>query len=160
MIVGLGTDILDIKRFKTSLEKYDEQILNRIFTPDEQAYCESKQHFRLFRYAKRFAAKEAALKALGTGRSDDIKWSDVFVKNNSKGKPMLMMTGKALEVLIEKQRLASSSFHIHLSLSDSDDYATATVIIEEVPENQPEDQLRAQPKSQNTPEQKSSGKQP
>lgn len=128
MILGLGTDILDIQRFKKTLETYEQQALDRLFTPTEQAYCNAKSHLRISRFAKRFAAKEAALKAMGTGRSQGIKWTDVYVENNCDGKPELVVVGKASEVL--ETLTSHKPFQTHISLADSEDFAIATVIIE------------------------------
>ncbi len=131
MILGLGTDILDIHRFEGTLKTYNQQVLNRLFTAQEQAYCDAKPHFRTARYAKRFAAKEAALKALGTGRSKGIRWQDVSVVNDETGKPSLKFCGRAREILQEKAQ--GQVVTTHLSLSDSEAFATATVIIEVCP---------------------------
>lgn len=129
MILGLGTDIVEIERIEKALRTHGHRFINRLFTKAEQDYCDEKPHFRAARYAKRFCAKEAFLKALGTGRSHGITWKDVEVTRDDSGKPSVFITGKALEILSKK---STGQIKTHLSLSDTKEIATATVIIEEV----------------------------
>lgn len=129
MILGIGTDIVDIKRFETSIQKHGDRFLNRIFTPEEQAYCDQRPHFRAARYAKRFAAKEACLKALGTGRAFGIRWQDMEISRDELGKPTLSLRGNALGVLKGKLQI-HQDFQLHLSLSDTKNQATAMVILD------------------------------
>ena len=129
MIIGLGTDIVEISRIQQLYEKFGKRFLTRLFTENEQAYCAQKPLAQMARYAKRFAAKEACLKALGTGRSQGIKWRDVEVTRTDLGQPIVKLSGKCLEIAMA--RLAPG--HIlktHLSLSDTQDLAQATVILE------------------------------
>ncbi len=131
MIIGLGTDIVEISRIQKLYEKFGERFLNRLFTENEQAYCAQKSPALFARYAKRFAAKEACLKALGTGRSQSIKWRDIDVTRTKLGQPTLILSGKALE--IAQSRLApQQTLRAHLSLSDTKDLAQATVILEAI----------------------------
>ncbi len=129
MIVGLGTDIVEISRIQHLYEKFGERFLTRLFTEKEQAYCAQKPFAEMARYAKRFAAKEACLKALGTGRSQGIKWRDVEVTRTDLGQPTLTLSGKCLE--IATARLTPEYIlKAHLSLSDTESLAQATVILE------------------------------
>ena len=129
MIIGLGTDIVEIARIQKLYEKFGERFLNRLFTENEQAYCAQKSHTQLARYAKRFAAKEACLKALGTGRSQSIKWRDIDVTRTELGQPTLLLSGTCLEIALS--RLGPGQIlKAHVSLSDTKDLAQATVILE------------------------------
>lgn len=128
MIIGLGTDIVDIPRIQKSLDKYGQAFCDRVFTRLEQDYCNQSKALRTHRFAKRFAAKEAVLKALGTGRSAGIGWKDVSVSNLESGQPTLKFSGIAKQILEKKS--AGKPVKTHLSLSDTQTLATATVILE------------------------------
>jgi len=130
MIVGIGSDLADIRRVRASLEKFGDRFVNRIYTDIERARSERKID-PAASYAKRFAAKEACAKALGTGMSHGVFWRDMGVINLPTGKPTLALTGGAaarLATLIPQGMTAN----IHLSLTDEDPYAQAFVIIEAV----------------------------
>jgi holo-[acyl-carrier protein] synthase len=130
MIVGIGSDLSDIRRVRASLEKFGERFVNRIYTDLERARSERKID-PAASYAKRFAAKEACAKALGTGMSHGVFWRDMGVINLPTGQPTLALTGGAaarLATLIP----AGMTAKIHLSLTDEDPYAQAFVIIEAV----------------------------
>ena len=123
-IVGLGTDIAEIERVEKALTRSGPAFAERILTPDELVVFYSlKQQGRYL--AKRFAAKEAASKALGTGIAMGVSFQDFTISNDAWGKPILTLSNKALE--IAQQRKVSS---IHLSISDERHYAMATVIYE------------------------------
>ncbi|HUY14893.1 MAG TPA: holo-ACP synthase [Terriglobia bacterium] len=124
MIVGTGIDIAETGRLHQALENHGERFAKRIFTPAEIEYCERFKN-REERYAARFAAKEAAFKALGTGWTQGIRWLDVEVVHLPSGKPELKLTGKALEVA---QGLRVSRMAV--SLSHADRYVVAHVIFE------------------------------
>ena len=124
IIKGLGIDIIEIARIAGELENYGDTFTERIFTREEIDYCEKKAH-RAQHYAVRFAAKEAAFKALGTGWQEGVGWREVAVKNDALGKPALEMTGRAAE-LAEKKSVTV----MQLSLSHCRDYAAAVVILE------------------------------
>jgi holo-[acyl-carrier protein] synthase len=119
MIYGIGTDIIEVSRIQQSIERYGPRFLDRVFTEEEQKYCsryrESYRH-----YAGRFAAKEAAVKALGTGFSGGINWLDVAVTNDETGKPCIILS-KSLSERFNNPTL-------HLSISHCNEYATAFVI--------------------------------
>ena len=124
MIVGIGADIIEIDRMKRAVERSQGRIAQRLFTEREAAYC--ARHKNQFQhYAGRFAAKEAAFKALGTGWSGGIAWRDVEVQNAPSGKPSLVLHGRAKEI---GERLGVTA--IHLTISHSDRYALAQVILE------------------------------
>lgn len=131
MIIGIGTDLCDIRRIEAALEKHGDRFVNRIFTTLEQDYCESKSGKAAY-YAKRFAAKEAAAKALAGETTESLSWQDVEVRNDPSGRPVLTLSGGALAR--QKERTpAGHTPHIHLSLSDDFPYAQAFVILEALP---------------------------
>jgi len=124
MIVGTGVDIAETARIAQSLEQYGERFIKRICTPAEVAYCERFKN-KAERYAARFAAKEAAFKALGTGWGKGVRWLDVEVTHQPSGKPELVLTGRAQEVARELGVTGVS-----LSISHADRYVVAQVIFE------------------------------
>ena len=124
MIVGLGIDIAEVPRIRQALERHGERLLNRLFTPAEIEYC--RQYRNPYeRFAARFAAKEAAMKALGTGWRRGIHWRDIEVCNLPTGKPCLKLTGKALEIFT-----ALGGVNTVVSLTHTERYALAEVVIE------------------------------
>ena len=125
-IFGIGTDIVNIKRIEKSIKKNGKKFINKIFSPNEIAYCDNKKNSSAF-YAKRFAAKEAFSKALGTGIRKDVSLKNIEVTNNTEGKPLIKLS-KNLDIYL-KNKLKSSKYDIHLSLSDDKPWAQATVII-------------------------------
>ncbi len=127
MILGLGSDIIEIARIERLLERHRERFLNRIFTQYEQEYAQASVKMAA-RLAKRFAAKEACAKALGTGIAAGISWKDMEVRNNEQGQPQMLLKGAALSRL---QQLTPEGMQpsLHLSLSDTDQLAQATVLI-------------------------------
>ena len=125
-IFGIGTDSVNIKRMKKSLKLRGTKFKNSIFSKTEIEYCEKKKNPEAF-FAKRFAAKEALSKALGTGIRKNIKFKDIVVKNNSYGKPSIKLNGNAAIFL--KKKVKNKSYSIFLSLSDDKPWAQATVII-------------------------------
>ena len=124
MIVGLGVDIAEVQRVRAAIERRGAAFLKRLFTPAEIAYCEGHRN-RYERYAGRFAAKEAAMKALGTGWGNGVRWVDIEVTRNSAGKPSLRLTGRARELA---ERLAVRN--ISLTITHSGNTALAQVIFE------------------------------
>ena len=125
-IFGIGTDIVNIKRMEKSLKKYGKSFKKRIFSENEINYCENKKNPSSF-YAKRFAAKEALSKALGTGIKGNIIFKDIEILNNKKGKPLIKLKGPVNKFL--KTKVKNKKYDIHLSLSDDKPWAQATVII-------------------------------
>ncbi len=123
-IIGLGTDIVEIERVEKALSRSGDAFAERILSSFElEKYRSLKQKGRFL--AKRFAVKEAASKALGTGIAHGVTFHDFTVSNDSNGKPLLSLSGKALEIF----QLNNAS-HIHLTISDERHYALATVIFE------------------------------
>ena len=124
MIVGTGIDIAEVPRIAQAIDRYGERFLRRVFTEGEIQYCESKAN-RIERYAARFAAKEAAMKALGTGWNHGVRWRDVEVRREPGGRPTLAFHGKAAEFA---SKLGAA--HVALSLSHTASEAIAQVILE------------------------------
>tara|TARA_Y100000590_G_scaffold14658_1_gene17654 strand:+ start:3843 stop:4238 length:396 start_codon:yes stop_codon:yes gene_type:complete len=125
-IFGIGTDIVNIKRMESTLKKHGFAFKNKIFSKKEINYCEKKKNSSSF-YAKRFAAKEAFTKALGTGIRKGISLKNIEVSNNPQGKPLIFLKGNLNKYL--QKKLKSKKYDIHLSLSDDKPWAQATVII-------------------------------
>ena len=130
MIIGIGNDICDIRRIEQTLERFGERFLNRVFTEGERAKAERRRR-RVDTYAKRFAAKEACAKALGTGIYRGVAWKQIEVVNLAGGKPTLKLTGPALERL-NALTPAAMTPQIHVTLTDDHPWAQAFVIIEAV----------------------------
>lgn len=132
MIIGLGQDMADIRRIARTLDRFGERFTARVFTDVERAKSDRRRQ-RAASYAKRFAAKEAAAKALGTGvPRAGVSWRDIGVVNLPSGRPTLALTGGAARRLAQITP-ADHHAHIHVSLTDDDPYALAQVIIEAVP---------------------------
>ena len=125
-IFGIGTDIVNIKRMDKSLKKYGLKFKNKVFSKNEIFYCENKNNPPAF-YAKRFAAKEAFAKALGTGIGKGISLKNIEIFNDKLGKPNIKLKGK-IDNLVKK-KIKKSKYNIYLSLSDDKPWAQATVII-------------------------------
>jgi holo-[acyl-carrier protein] synthase len=124
MIVGLGVDIAEVDRIEAAIARHGARLLERLFTPVEVAYCERHRN-KFERFAGRFAAKEAAMKALGTGWRRGVRWRDIEVTNLSGGKPTLRLAGVAQEFA---GRLGVRA--ISLSITHSGNLAFAQVIFE------------------------------
>lgn len=124
MIVGIGTDLAEVARIRKSVEQFQERFLNRVFTEAERAYSYSRANFAE-RLAARFAAKEAGMKAIGTGWRHGVSWRDFEVVNDLSGKPSLRLSGVALKVA-DELRVSQ----ISLSLTHTEDTAFAVVILE------------------------------
>ena len=124
MIVGTGIDIIEVPRIADSISRFGDRFLHRIFTEGERRYCDSKAN-RIERYAARFAAKEAAMKALGTGWNYGVRWRDVEVARQPGQRPTIVFHGKAAEFA---SRLGAQ--HAALSISHTAKQAIAQVILE------------------------------
>lgn len=124
MIVGMGVDIAETPRIAQTLKRHGERFLKRLYTSQEIAYCEKFRN-KAERYAARFAAKEAAFKALGTGWREGIRWLDVEVTHQPSGKPELLLSGRA-EELARKLGVTRTA----VSISHADRYVVAQVILE------------------------------
>jgi holo-[acyl-carrier protein] synthase len=133
MILGLGSDLCDIRRIERAIARHGERFTARVFTPAECARAEhGPARLRPGTYAKRFAAKEACAKALGTGMRAGVFWRDMGVVNLASGQPTMRLTGGAARRL---EALVPEGFvpHIHLTITDDWPHAQAFVIIEAVP---------------------------
>jgi holo-[acyl-carrier protein] synthase len=124
LIVGLGVDIAEVARVKAAIERHGETFLRRLYTAQEQEYCERFKN-KYERYAGRFAAKEAAMKALGTGWSRGVRWVDVEVVREKGGRPTMKLAGEAAHIA---DRLNVKN--IVLSITHTADQAFAQVIFE------------------------------
>lgn len=131
MIIGLGNDLCDIRRVESTLERFGERFIKRVFTDVERAKSDRRRQ-RAASYAKRFAAKEACAKALGTGLRRGVFWRDMGVENLHSGAPTMVLTGGAKDQL---SRLIPDGHtpRIHVSITDDFPYAQAFVIIEALP---------------------------
>jgi holo-[acyl-carrier protein] synthase len=130
VIIGIGNDIIDIRRIERTLERHGARFIGRVFTETERRKAERRAQ-RAATYAKRFAAKEACAKALGTGLSQGVFWRDMGVVNLPSGKPTLQLTGGALERL-RKLTPPGKTAVIHLTMTDEQPYAQSIVIIEAI----------------------------
>ena len=125
MIIGLGNDVIDIRRVERTIERYGERFLARVFTETERLKSDNRAG-RAASYAKRFAAKEACAKALGTGFRQGVFWRDMGVVNLSSGRPTLQLTGGAARAL---QLLTPEGHEVRIDLSITDDFPTAQAIV-------------------------------
>lgn len=119
MVLGVGTDILEVERLSDTVERQGQPFLDRVFTPAEQAYCD-QYNDRFVRYAGRFCVKEAVMKSFGAGIGQGLSWLDIEVTNAESGQPLATLTEEALERFPNAQVL--------VSLSHSKTYATAVAI--------------------------------
>jgi holo-[acyl-carrier protein] synthase len=125
LVLGLGTDITEVGRIQASLERYGQHFLNRVYTPGEIAYCEARKKTAAQSYAARFAAKEAAAKALGTGISRGVTWQELEVQRPPGQAPQLLLHGRAAEIA-----KARGITRLTLSLTHTNSTAMAVVIAE------------------------------
>ena len=124
MILGIGTDLAEVHRIRKSIERFGSRFVSRIFTHLEQQYCTSKAN-SYERFAARFAAKEAAMKAIGTGWNFGVRWVDFEVANEPSGRPTLRLSGVAGQIA---ERLGTK--RISISLTHTSEVAFAVVILE------------------------------
>ena len=125
MIIGIGTDIIDTRRIKNTINRYGEKFKKRCFSNNEITRSENRFN-TINSYAKRYAAKEACSKALGTGLAKGIFWKDVEVVNDKYGKPFIKLHNNALKRI---NKITKKDYNIEVSLSDEKNYAIANVII-------------------------------
>lgn len=125
MILGIGNDIIDIRRIEQSLERWGDRFTDRLFTEVERQKSD-RRHLRAASYAKRFAAKEACSKALGTGFRRGVYWRDLGVVNLPSGKPTMRLTGGALEIL---ESMTPEGHRAQIDLTITDDFPTAQAIV-------------------------------
>jgi len=134
VILGIGNDIIDIRRIEKSLERFGDRFIQRLFTETEQRRSERRK-LRAASYAKRFAAKEACSKALGTGLRQGVFWRDMGVTNMPSGKPTMQLTNGALARL-EKMTPQGMTAQIDLTITDDFPQAQAIVIISAIPKDE------------------------
>lgn len=136
MIIGIGSDLIDIRRIEATLARFGDRFVQRLFTDVEQKKSEGRRN-RAASYAKRFAAKEACSKALGTGFRKSVYWRDLGVVNLKSGKPTMVLTGAAA---LHLKSLLPVGMKAQIDLSITDDFplAQAIVIISAVPSNSPD----------------------
>ena len=132
MIVGIGSDLCNIERIQNSLDRFGERFIARVFTDVERAKAEGRPFTRAGTYAKRFAAKEAFSKAVGTGFKRGVFMKDIGVVNKASGEPTLALTGGARERL-DALTPDGHAAHIHLTMTDDHPFAMAVVVITAVP---------------------------
>tara|TARA_B100001540_G_C15615477_1_gene555101 strand:+ start:41 stop:433 length:393 start_codon:yes stop_codon:yes gene_type:complete len=125
MIFGIGIDIIDIRRIKIIIDKYGFKFKRRCFSLSEIEKSESRRN-SIESYAKRYAAKEACAKALGTGLAKGVFWKDIEIKNNVSGKPFILLHNKAY---LRGMNISNKNLQIDVSLSDERNYAIANVVI-------------------------------
>ena len=125
MILGLGNDIIDIRRVERTIERYGDRFLSRVFTDIERRKSDGRAG-RAASYAKRFAAKEACAKALGTGLNHGVFWRDMGVVNLPGGKPTMALTGGALKRL---EKITPPGHHAQIDLTITDDFPLAQAIV-------------------------------
>ena len=135
MIIGIGSDIIDIRRIEKTIERHGERFLARIYTDKERAKADGRRN-RIDTYAKRFAAKEACSKALGTGFRRGVFWRDLGVVNLPSGRPTMLLTGGALKQL---QAITPKGYEARIDITLTDEWPTAQalVIISAVPAGTP-----------------------
>jgi holo-[acyl-carrier protein] synthase len=131
LILGIGSDLIDITRIEAALDRFGLRFINRVFTPVEQDKSERRAN-RAASYARRFAAKEACAKALGTGMNKGVFWRDMGVMNRPGGQPTLVLTGGA-KARLEAMTPPGMMARIDLSMTDDPPLAQAIVIISAVP---------------------------
>jgi holo-[acyl-carrier protein] synthase len=125
MILGLGNDLIDIRRIEKTLERYGDRFINRVFTETERRKSDRRRE-RAASYAKRFAAKEACAKALGTGLRRGVFWRDMGVVNMASGRPTMVLTGGAAEQL---RRITPAGYEARVDLTITDDFPLAQAIV-------------------------------
>ncbi len=135
MILGLGSDLIDIRRIEKTLDRFGDRFINRVFTETEQRKSE-KRKARAASYAKRFAAKEACSKALGTGFRKGVYWRDMGVVNEPSGRPAMYLTGGAQQHLLALVPPLHRPV-VHITITDDFPWAQAFVIISALPDGEP-----------------------
>ena len=125
MIKGIGIDIIETERIGKSIESKGNRFLQRVFTEKEQCFCLERKKMSIQSFAVRFAAKEAVMKALGTGWAQGVGWHDIEIITTSSGKPEILLSGKAAHIAEE-----SGITEVHISMSHTKSYCTAFAIAE------------------------------
>jgi holo-[acyl-carrier protein] synthase len=132
MILGIGTDLANIERIEATIARFGQRFLTRVFTEREQAKAQSRPYATAATYAKRWAAKEACSKALGTGLRMGISWKDMAVSNLWTGQPVMHLTGWAADRLAQMTPPGHRAI-VHVTLTDDHPWAQAFIVIEALP---------------------------
>ena len=133
MIIGIGTDIIDLKRITKIIKKYDQKFISRIYGKNEIEIIQKKIKNPDNFYGKRFAAKEATWKALSPNRGDGLFFREIEILNNRNGKPYLFFTGKTKNYIEKKEKILKAKFKFDISISDEPPYVFAFVVISLAP---------------------------
>ncbi|MAK06197.1 MAG: holo-[acyl-carrier-protein] synthase [Rhodospirillaceae bacterium] len=133
MIVGIGTDILNLERFKKTLNKYDQKFINRIYGKNEILISQKKLHVSSNYLGKRFSAKEATWKALSPVRGDGLVFREIETLNDINGKPYLFFSGKTKQYIDKKEKNLKAKLNFNISLSDDNPYVITFVVISLAP---------------------------
>lgn len=128
MILGIGSDLLDVRRLQTVVERSGERFLTKVFTENERHYCKARLTNPFSAYGSTFAAKEAVLKAIG--HTNGIRWHDIEIIRQDHGAPVVKLCGAALQNCVNK--VGSHNFAIHLTLTDEPPFAMAFVVLEKI----------------------------
>ena len=129
MIIGIGTDILDVRRIRKILNKYDQSFINRIYGSNEIKILKNKSKCINLFLGKRFAAKEATWKAISPNRGDGLVFKEIETLNDINGKPYLYFSGKTKNYIKQREKSSKSKFNFNISISDEPPYVIAYVII-------------------------------
>ena len=133
MIIGIGTDILNLSRINKIIHKYDQKFIRRIYGNNEIYFAQNKQHTSDNFFGKRFAAKEATWKALSPVRGEGLLFKEIETLNDSNGKPYLLFTGKTKAYVEKKEKVLNSKLKFDISLTDEPPFAFAFVVISLAP---------------------------
>ena len=133
MIIGIGTDILNLERFKKTLNKYDQKFIDRIYGKNEILISQNKQDVPTNYLGKRFSAKEATWKALSPVRGDGLVFREIEILNDINGKPYLYFSGKTKEYIDKKEKKLKAKLKFNISLSDDNPFVITFVVISLAP---------------------------
>ena len=133
MIIGIGTDILNLERFKKTLDKFDQKFINRIYGKNEILISQNKLQVSTNYLGKRFSAKEATWKALSPVRGDGLVFREIEILNDTNGKPYLFFSGKTKEYINKKEKNLNAKLKFNISLSDDNPFVITFVVISLAP---------------------------
>ena len=129
MIIGIGTDILNLERFKKTLDKFDQKFINRIYGKNEIKISESKSNNSINYFGKRFSAKEATWKALSPARGEGLFFREIEILNDMNGNPYLYFSGKTQKYIEKKEKSLKAKLKFDISMSDDNPFVSAFVVI-------------------------------
>ena len=133
MIIGIGTDILNLERFKKTLDKFDQKFIDRIYGKNEILISQNKLQVSTNYFGKRFSAKEATWKALSPVRGDGLVFREIEILNDTNGKPYLFFSGKTKEYINKKEKNLKAKLKFNISLSDDNPFVITFVVISLAP---------------------------